>query len=386
MSKKETAKRKRADTEGFTTPAKKAKLPSIESLRILLSVAGPLSLDVNIARIAVESDGDESVECVELLSRDHRVDWNRRNDSGDTPLMYCIKNNKTEMVEIIGGISGIRNTVTESEISFMRDLIRKKRVEIKKQQEKLIKLECEFEVNKVRNSQEYMEDTDIKQEKESSREKYLDFPDPEVKKELKKEQEKSMESRQEEYVEYPDDVIKLELKQEQEKQEEHNKGEYIEYPDPEIKLKDSEEDVEYMEKPHIKLEMKEEKKEEQVIKDKPSKEESKCEECSVDTDYDIKHEPTLKLEPSVTDTGEEDVVAKTRKKRVVEKPNNKRQPKNKISEKSTMCKECGKMFSSKGTMMVHYRSKHEGIKYPCNQCDYQATTQGSLKRHTKSIH
>ena len=157
MTKIETKKRKRPDTEGFT-PDKKTKLPSIQSLRVLLSVAGPLALDVNIARIAVESDGDESVECVELLSRDHRVDWNRRNDSGDTPLMYCIKNNKTEMVEIIGGISGIRNTVTESEIFFMRDLIRKKRGEMKKQQEKLNKLECEFEENKkVRYSQEYIE-------------------------------------------------------------------------------------------------------------------------------------------------------------------------------------------------------------------------------------
>ena len=200
MSKKETAKRKRADTEGFTTPAKKTKLPSIESLRILLSVAGPLALDVNIARIAVESDGDESVECVELLSRDHRVDWNRRNDSGDTPLMYCIKNNKTEMVEIIGGISGIRNTVTESEISFMRDLIRKKREEIKKQQEKLNKLECEFEEDKkAKFSQEYIEymgDADIKQK---------------IKPDLK-EIEVEKNQRQEEYFEYSDSDIKQEIK------------------------------------------------------------------------------------------------------------------------------------------------------------------------------
>ena len=121
------------------------KLANLESLRDLLSVTGPLSEDINLTQIVVESDSDESVECVELLSRDHRVDWNRRNESGDTPLMYCIKNNKTEMVEIIGGITGIRNTLTESGLSFMRDLIRKKREEIEKQKEKLQKLEGQFE-------------------------------------------------------------------------------------------------------------------------------------------------------------------------------------------------------------------------------------------------
>ena len=116
-------------------------------LRVLLSVDGPLSFDGNLVQIAVESDSDDSVECVELLSRDTRVDWSRRNESGETPLMYCIKNNKTEMLEIIGGISGIINTVTESGVSFMRDFIRQKREEIEKQKEKLKKLECQFEEN-----------------------------------------------------------------------------------------------------------------------------------------------------------------------------------------------------------------------------------------------
>ena len=130
----------------------------LQRLRDLLSVSGPLADDINLGQRAVESDSDESVECVELLSRDHRVDWNRRNESGDTPLMFCIKNNKTEMVEIIGGISGIRNTVTESGFSFMREFIRKKREEIEKQREKLQKLECQFGENKeVRYNEEYIE-------------------------------------------------------------------------------------------------------------------------------------------------------------------------------------------------------------------------------------
>ena len=133
----ETTKRKRVDTQDFTREKKiksdssylKEDNSNLTRLRVLLSVAGPLAVDGNLAHLAVESDSDDSVECVELLSRDTRVDWNRRNESGDTPLMFCIKNNKTEMLEIIGGISGIRNTVTESGVSFMRDFTRQKREE-----------------------------------------------------------------------------------------------------------------------------------------------------------------------------------------------------------------------------------------------------------------
>ena len=151
-AKTETVKRKRSDLEGFTR-GKRAKSDlsnqktdntDLMRLRVLLSVAGPLAID-DIAQIAVKRDSDDSVECVELLSRDTRVDWNRRNESGDTPLMYCIKNNKTEMVEIIGGVSGIRNTVTQSGVSFMRDLIGKIRDSIEKEKKKLYKLECQFE-------------------------------------------------------------------------------------------------------------------------------------------------------------------------------------------------------------------------------------------------
>ena len=47
---------------------------------------------------------------------------------------------------------------------------------------------------------------------------------------------------------------------------------------------------------------------------------------------------------------------------------------------------CGKEFTEKGHMLRNYRSKHEGIKYPCNQCDYQATQQGDLKKHIQRKH
>ena len=44
-----------------------------------------------------------------------------------------------------------------------------------------------------------------------------------------------------------------------------------------------------------------------------------------------------------------------------------KQPRYQISSKakSTECPECGKVFTRKDSMMTHYRSKHEGIKYSC---------------------
>ena len=73
-------------------------------LQIILSVPEP-SLDVsvtdprgrNIAQAGVESMARERQRCVELLCLDDRVDWNIPNTDGDTPLFYCLKNNRTTM-------------------------------------------------------------------------------------------------------------------------------------------------------------------------------------------------------------------------------------------------------------------------------------------------
>ena len=39
------------------------------------------------------------------------------------------------------------------------------------------------------------------------------------------------------------------------------------------------------------------------------------------------------------------------------------------------CGECGAGYRWKSHLVQHIRSKHEGIKYSCNQCEYQATRQ-----------
>ena len=38
------------------------------------------------------------------FSRDRRVDhyWNTKNSDGDTPMMYCLKNNKIEVARCLG--------------------------------------------------------------------------------------------------------------------------------------------------------------------------------------------------------------------------------------------------------------------------------------------
>ena len=65
-----------------------------------------------------------------------------------------------------------------------------------------------------------------------------------------------------------------------------------------------------------------------------------------------------------------------------------RKPRNQISSdaKSIECPDCGKVFTQRGHMVTHYRSKHIGLKYPCHQCDYRATQQSSLQTHVLSKH
>ena len=46
----------------------------------------------------------------------------------------------------------------------------------------------------------------------------------------------------------------------------------------------------------------------------------------------------------------------------------------------------GAGYRRKKHLLRHIRSKHEGFKYSCNQCEYQATEQGKLKNLKQAIH
>ena len=37
-------------------------------------------------------------------------------------------------------------------------------------------------------------------------------------------------------------------------------------------------------------------------------------------------------------------------------------------------------------MIQHKRAIHEGVKFSCLECEYQATQKGDLTRHTQSVH
>ena len=50
------------------------------------------------------------------------------------------------------------------------------------------------------------------------------------------------------------------------------------------------------------------------------------------------------------------------------------------------CNACDYQGNRKEQLQRHIRTKHEGVKYPCNQCDYQAATKYFLLKHIKSKH
>ena len=50
------------------------------------------------------------------------------------------------------------------------------------------------------------------------------------------------------------------------------------------------------------------------------------------------------------------------------------------------CNQCDYHATQLSSLRVHIQNVHEGVKYPCNQCDYQATHQSNLTKHTKKKH
>ena len=97
------------DTSGDTPLLKAAHWALGDSLQIILTVPQPY-LDLtatnlcgyNVAWLAVRNPEEwEPLRCVQLLSDDPRVDWNTKDDDGNTPLLFCLKNNKLEFAWIL---------------------------------------------------------------------------------------------------------------------------------------------------------------------------------------------------------------------------------------------------------------------------------------------
>ena len=50
------------------------------------------------------------------------------------------------------------------------------------------------------------------------------------------------------------------------------------------------------------------------------------------------------------------------------------------------CKQCEYQAVQLSGLINHVKSKHDGVRFPCQQCDYKATRSGHLTRHVKSKH
>merc|ERR1712150_372661 len=50
------------------------------------------------------------------------------------------------------------------------------------------------------------------------------------------------------------------------------------------------------------------------------------------------------------------------------------------------CSQCDYQGSRKEKLQRHIQTKHEGVKYSCNKCDFQFATQRSLQRHIETKH
>ena len=98
-------------------------------LQILLSVPD-LDLSVtdgggrNVGQIAVEEEGGERQRCVEMLSRDRRVDWNIKNSDGDTPVMFCLKTNKIEMARCLINTPGVDLDTVDRDGKYLETIAR----------------------------------------------------------------------------------------------------------------------------------------------------------------------------------------------------------------------------------------------------------------------
>ena len=67
---------------------------------------------------------------MELLSGDRRVDWNIKNRDGDTPVMYCLKNNKIEMARCLINTPGVDLDTVDRDGRYLETIARERDLNI----------------------------------------------------------------------------------------------------------------------------------------------------------------------------------------------------------------------------------------------------------------
>ena len=50
------------------------------------------------------------------------------------------------------------------------------------------------------------------------------------------------------------------------------------------------------------------------------------------------------------------------------------------------CNGCEAVFTTNNSLLDHYISKHEGVKYYCSECEYMTGDRSTLTRHKQSKH
>ena len=50
------------------------------------------------------------------------------------------------------------------------------------------------------------------------------------------------------------------------------------------------------------------------------------------------------------------------------------------------CSECDYSSSCRSNLLKHSKAKHQGVSYSCSECDFNASYKGDLLRHSKSRH
>ena len=61
---------------------------------------------------------------MEILSRDERVNWNIKNSDGDTPVMFCLKNNKIEMARCLINTPGVDLDTVDRDGKYLETIAR----------------------------------------------------------------------------------------------------------------------------------------------------------------------------------------------------------------------------------------------------------------------
>ena len=118
-----------SDNDGYSPLTLAVDWGLAESLQIILTVPEP-HLDLNdirgrnIAQIAVVDNLGDRQRCLKLLSGDRRVDWNIKNRNGDTPVMYCLKNNKIEMARCLINTPGVDLDTVDRDGRYLEDIAR----------------------------------------------------------------------------------------------------------------------------------------------------------------------------------------------------------------------------------------------------------------------